>query len=79
MICCDALLPHLTSLSRISVCQQVMLKGRVVSQMLPSLSHASGEGLIQPLTLISRLVLASPAFAQQYLQAHGLEAPILNR
>lgn len=60
-------------------CEQVMLKGRVVAHMLPSLCYASGEGLTQPLTLISRLVLASPAFAQQYLQAHGLEAPILNR
>lgn len=56
-----------------------MLRGRVVAQMLPSLCYASGEGLTQPLTLISRLVLASPSFAQQYLQAKGLEAPILNR
>ena len=59
--------------------QQVMLKARVVSQMLPSLTYASGDSLIQPLTLVSRLVLASSAFAQQYLQAHGLDAPILNR
>lgn len=63
----------------ISVCQQVMLKGHVVGHMLPALTYASGEGLNQPLTLLSRLVLAGPAHAQQYLQAHGLEAPILNR
>lgn len=56
-----------------------MMRGRVVANMLPSLSYASGGGLTQPLTLISRLVLASPSFAQQYLQAHGLEAPILHR
>lgn len=61
------------------LCQQVMLKGRVVANMMPSLCYASGEGLTQPLTVISRLVLVSPAFAQQFLQAHGLEAPILNR
>ncbi|DBB07857.1 TPA: hypothetical protein ACH3X3_009258 [Trebouxia sp. C0006] len=59
--------------------QEVMLKGRVVGHMLPALTYASGEGLNQPLTLLSRLVLAGPAHAQQYLQAHGLEAPILNR
>lgn len=58
---------------------QVMMRGRVVAHMLPSLSYASKEGLTQPLTLISRLVLASPTFAQQYLQAQGLEAPTLNR
>ena len=56
-----------------------MLRAHVVAHILPSLSYASGEGLTQPLALISRLVLASPAFAQQYLQAQGLEAPILNK
>lgn len=56
-----------------------MIQGRVVGHMLPSLCFAAGEGLNQPLTLLSRLVLAGPAHAQQYLQAHGLEAPILNR
>ncbi|KAL0040863.1 hypothetical protein WJX79_007871 [Trebouxia sp. C0005] len=72
-------LPGGASDALIKEVQEVMLKGHVVGHMLPALTYASGEGLNQPLTLLSRLVLAGPAHAQQYLQAHGLEAPILNR
>lgn len=56
-----------------------MLAERVVAEVLASLDHASGDGMTAPLTLISRLVLASPSFAQQYLQADGLAAHTLRR
>lgn len=56
-----------------------MLQEQVVAAVLSSLEHASGDSMTAPLTLISRLVLASPSFAQQYLQAHGLAARTLER
>lgn len=58
---------------------QVMLQERVIAEVLSSIDHVSGASMTAPLTLISRLVLASPAFAQQYLQADGLAAHTLKR
>ncbi|KAK9823151.1 hypothetical protein WJX72_000639 [[Myrmecia] bisecta] len=57
--------------------QEVLLRESVVVALVGRLEALEGEELVAPLGLISRLVLGSNHFAQQYIQASGLSSATL--
>eukprot|EP00873_Tetraselmis_striata_P020056 jgi/Tetstr1/440320/TSEL_028657.t1 len=59
--------------------QEAMLRESTVKALVTCLDHLEPEDLLEPVGLLSRLVLGSNSFAAQFLQAGGLQATVMGR
>lgn len=59
--------------------QETLLSEAIVVSLVQALDGLTAEQLVAPMGLLSQLVLRSPAYAQQFLEAGGLDEALTRR